>query len=434
MILKFIPITLCFYTLCSFAQIADIERVNVNSNGDEATGGDSQSTDISGDGNLVAFSSSATNLVENDSNLNSDIFVFDRNLNTISRVSVASDGSQANGQSNSPRISRDGRFVAFRSAATNLVANDDNGRDDVFVHDLMTGTTELVSLSSLDNQSANSALLNDISADGSRVVFNADFSDASDTTPGQFDVWVRDLNSDTTLLVSQSSDGAVANERARSAAINSTGELVVFLSEADNLIASDTNGLDDVFLRNLTTNETTRVSLTPNGEQLETGVSNSSTIGGISDDGRFVAFQMSSNDLLDPMPSVLRNRIIRHDRQTGANLFVSVENANSISLSPSMSGDGNVVTYNSPGSFLSTEAEVFARIISDNTTVLVSQNLMNEEGDDSSSLGVVSDNGQFITFISVATNLVDDDMNDRDDVFVAELSMPEDLIFSNGFD
>src|SRR5436309_665879 len=123
------------------------ERVSVASGGTEGNGA-SLSSALSADGRLVAFQSDATNLVVGDTNGATDVFVRDRQTGMTARVSVASDGTQANNVSSYPALSADGRFVAFQSDATNLVVGDTNGKTDVFVHDRQTGTTERVSVAS----------------------------------------------------------------------------------------------------------------------------------------------------------------------------------------------------------------------------------------------------------------------------------------------
>jgi len=299
------------------------------------------------------------------------------------------------------------------------------------VGDLRLVTTTWVSLCSLDNQPPVSAVMGSVSADGSYVACIAGFDDASDSTSGQSDLWLRDLTNSKTILISQSATNVAGNDSPRSVAMSGDGQWVAFISEASNLVSDDTNSLDDVFVRNWSNNQTFRVSLTPSGEQIETGTSNSATVGGISDDGRYVCFQMTSTDLLDPAASVQTNRVFRHDRTTGENRLISPEDE--ISLSPHMSADGGFISYHSPSSFFS-DAEVYLRRIIDDELLLISQNLMQEAGDDSSSESRVSADGSSVTFISDATNLVTTDSNMRTDVFVAEPTAIEDLIFANGFE
>src|SRR5205814_1949170 len=144
------------------------ERVSVASDGTESNAA-SLGSGLSADGRLVAFQSAATNLVAGDTNGTTDVFVHDRQTDTTARVSVASDGTQGNGASAGVGLSADGRFVAFHSAATNLVAGDTNGATDVFVHDRQTGTTERVSVDSDGTQGNGPSAGAALSADGGLV-------------------------------------------------------------------------------------------------------------------------------------------------------------------------------------------------------------------------------------------------------------------------
>src|SRR5690606_11863360 len=128
---------------------------------------------ISADGRFVAFQSVATNLVPGDTNGNNDVFVHDRQTGVTQRVSVASDGAQGNGISTTASISADGRFVAFQSAASNLVPGDTNGATDVFVHDRQTGVTERVSVASDGAQGNANTSEASLSADGRYVAFQS---------------------------------------------------------------------------------------------------------------------------------------------------------------------------------------------------------------------------------------------------------------------
>src|SRR5260221_12724968 len=134
--------------LCAPISAQVTQRVNVKTGGGQGNGGTvAYSMSISADGRYVAFVDNSTDLVQGDTNGFDDIFVRDRIAGTTERVSVATGGAQADGGSQLPSISADGRFVAFESAATNLVSGDTNGLDDVFVRDRVAGTTERVSLS-----------------------------------------------------------------------------------------------------------------------------------------------------------------------------------------------------------------------------------------------------------------------------------------------
>src|ERR671918_793065 len=145
------------------------ERISVSSAGAEADSS-SEMAAISADGRFVAFASLASNLVKKDRNGATDVFVHDRLTGTTERVSVTSEGDNANGFSEGPAISADGRFVAFQSNADNLAPEDGNLVDDVFVHDRVTGTTERVIVSSSGVGGNGTSSRPDISADGGFVV------------------------------------------------------------------------------------------------------------------------------------------------------------------------------------------------------------------------------------------------------------------------
>src|SRR5438445_720745 len=262
-------------------------RVSVASDGTE--GNDvSLGSALSADGRFVAFDSAATDLVAGDTNGVSDVFVHDRQTGTTERVSVASDGAQGNGSSGlvtfafPPALSADGRFVAFVSFATNLVASDTNGATDVFVHDRQTGTTERVSVASdgdggnaasagrpppaHDRQTATTGRVSvngfgagpALSADGRFVAFHSTGSNlvAGDTN-GATDVFVHDRQTGTTERVSGASDGTQGNDASAGPALSADGRLVAFHSTATNLVAGDANRAYDVFVHELMVSTTT---------------------------------------------------------------------------------------------------------------------------------------------------------------------------------
>ena len=133
----------------------------------------SANASTSADGRFIAFHSAASNLIPGDTNNKQDIFVFDRKMKTMQRISVASDGEQANDYSLRPSISGDGRFVAFMSYAKNLVEHDHNHQLDVYIHDRQEKTTELVSVST-DGKAGNTKSMNPvISSDGRFVAFES---------------------------------------------------------------------------------------------------------------------------------------------------------------------------------------------------------------------------------------------------------------------
>jgi Tol biopolymer transport system component len=275
------------------------ERVSVSSAGDQGDG-PSGSPSISADGRFVTFASNATNLVPGDTNFTLDIFLRDRLTASTTRVSVSSLGEQANRFSELAVISADGRFVAFQSFATNLVPGDTNNGFDVFVHELATATTERISVSSTGAQGDLSGFNPSISADGRFVAFSANATNlvAGDTN-GTVDAFVRDRANATTERVSLSTTGAEANDRCDLPSISADGTRIAFQSLSSTLVARDTNGLNDVFVRDRTTGETRRVSVfTPSPTAPGLQVDGNSMNPAMSADGRLVAFDSDASRLV----------------------------------------------------------------------------------------------------------------------------------------
>jgi Tol biopolymer transport system component len=275
-------------------------RVSVATGGGQANSG-SFDPSISADGRYVAFVSAATNLVSGDTNNFQDIFVHDRQTGQTTRVSVASDGTQANGHSYAPSISADGRYVAFASLASNLVSGDTNGAWDVFVHDRQTGETTRVSVASDGTQAIGFFFGSSpsISADGRYVAFDSWATNlVSGDTNDKPDVFVHDRQTGQTTRVSVSSDGTQANGgpgwSGNPSSISADGRYVAFHSYADNLVSGDTNSATDIFVHDRQTGVTTRVSIASDGTQAN-GFSASPSI---SADGRYVAFMSGATNLV----------------------------------------------------------------------------------------------------------------------------------------
>jgi hypothetical protein len=255
-----------------------ISRADVALSG--APNGPSTRPQISGDGNWVVFQSDASNLVAADTNGATDVFVRNLNTNQVVRASVTGASTEANGASFDASISYDGRFVAFTSNATNLDFRDFNGVSDVFVRDLQANITFTASFSTTGQGGAvgnGASSQAQISGDGQHVAFRS-FStnwDATDTN-GLADIYVKDLlvgPANFPIRVSLANSGAQANGPSFQSAISFSGNAVAFVSTASNLIASDTNGFADVFVRERSTNQTIRADQLsgagePNGSAL----------------------------------------------------------------------------------------------------------------------------------------------------------------------
>ncbi len=334
--------------------------ISVNTGGSASGNGYSAEPSVSADGRYVAFSSLASDLVSGDTNNASDIFVRDMTLNTTTLVSVKSTGSgPGNGLSAETFISADGRFVAFTSAASDLVAGDTNARADIFLRNLTTNTTTMVSVNSAGTAGGNQRSFDpSVSSDGRFVGFSSSASDiVTGDTNSVSDVFLRDMSTSTTTLVSINSGGTGAgNGGSLSSSVSSDGQSVVFRSAASNLVAGDGNGKDDVFLRDTQAGTTTLLSV----NQQRTGSGNgASAEPSVSQDGHFAAFSSTSSDLVTGDGNGVSDIFLR-DLRTGAMTLLSVNSAatsaNGASIDPFVSTDGKFVAFTSSGNDLTSNS------------------------------------------------------------------------------
>ncbi len=274
---------------------ATTEIVSVDSNGKEGNSA-SMEPALSGDGMLVAFSSYASNLVANDKNNKRDVFVHDRSTGATIRVSVDSNGVEGNGESNSPAISADGTGVAFESIASNFDAADNDGVEDIFFHDVASGSTEWVSKASYPMWSEGHGRPA-LSSDGALVAFA---SASSNLVPydnnGMDDVFVLDRTTGTFTRESVDSAGNQSNGYSEAPALSADGSVVVFPSGATDLVPNDTNGDSDIFLHDRGNGSTTVVSTDCTGV---VGDGPSFEPPAISADAQVVAFSSRAEDLVD---------------------------------------------------------------------------------------------------------------------------------------
>ncbi|MCB8951867.1 MAG: PD40 domain-containing protein [Ardenticatenales bacterium] len=379
---------------------------------------------MSADGRYVAFTSDAGNLVNGDTNDETDIFVYDRQTRQISRVSVASDGAQANGISQLPAISADGRYVAFVSAASNLVIGDTNWFD-VFVHDRQTGQTTLVSVASDGTQANDLSTATAISGDGRYVAFESKASNlVPNDTNGWDDIFVHDRQTGQTVRVSVASDGTQANGNSEKPAISADGRYVAFQSWATNLVDNDNNGIGDVFVHDRLTGETTRVSVASDGTEANSLV----YAPAISGNGQLVAFNTDASNLVD---NDTNNKVdvYVHDRQTGQTSRISVTSdgaeGDDHSHEPALSFDGRYVAFQSNATNLIDNDtngvyDVFVHDRQTGQTIRVSLTYGGTEANGDSVLSSISADGRYVAFTSFASNLVRGDFNGYFDIFVRD--------------
>jgi Tol biopolymer transport system component len=370
----------------------------------------------SASGRFVAFTSLATNLVQNDTNGRQDAFVYDRHSARIERVSVTSSGAQAEpgsdpvGGSAALDISANGRYVLFRSDAPNLVPGKTKGSGDAFIHDRVTGKTRSVPPTG-------------VGVDGGELSENGRYA----VIDAGGDVFRYDLTKHKLLKLT-----AGANSWCSGGVISAGGRYVAFESNASNLVRRDTNKLPDVFVRDVRTGKTTRVSVTSGGKQ-GTGkrYSNGSNAPAISADGRYVAFHSDMRDLVRRDTNGVFD-IFVHDRVTGKTQRVSVSSAGRQANQESLGGasfspDGRYVAFTSLATNLVPHdkngiTDVFMRDLRTKRTSLVSLGV-NGQGDDASFGGllVFTRTAHWLVFSSWAANLVAGDTNGVSDVFVRDL-------------
>lgn len=294
-------------------------------------------------GRAVLFWSAADNLVPGDTNLAADVFLKDLDTGEVERVSLSSTGGQGNGDGWDIDASEDGRYVAWDSQASNLVPGDTNNRSDIFLRDRQEGTTVMVSRApggALGNGNSGEAK---ISADGSTVVFISFASNLVDLdlNNGQ-DVFAYDVATSAIERVNTATDGSEANHWGFAVEVDGTGRHVLFQTAASNLVPNDANGAEDTFVKDRVTGRTERVSVTSTGTE-----ASSFSDGAISDDGRFVVFN-SVSSRLNPASFGQLNFYV-HDRLTGATEVLSrtPEGAQGdlTSWHGDVSGDGTLVVW-----------------------------------------------------------------------------------------
>ncbi len=342
-------------------QTGVINLVSSDSSGVQADS-DSYSPSISADGRYVAFSSNATNLVTGDTNGTSDIFIKDTQTGIVSLVSSDLSGVQGYSQSTEPSLSADGRFVAFTSEDSSLVAGDSNGSSDIFIKDTQTGVISIVSADASGVQGNGSSQKPGVSADGRFVVFSSLASNlvVGDTNARE-DVFIKDTQSGTINLISSDSSGVLGNNDSSWPKLSTNGRFVTFRSVASNLVAGDTNGFDDIFIKDTQTGSISVVSANSSGVLGNNPPSPPS----LSADGRYVAFSSNATNLVVGDTNGTFDIFIK-DTQTGTISLVSRDSTgvqgDSASYVPSLSPDGLSISFTSASSNLVPAKKIQLRV------------------------------------------------------------------------
>lgn len=434
----------------------------------EVDGGTRETRPVSSsDGSLVAFTSDLSNLVSGDTNLVDDVFVRDMASNAITRVSVAtgSPGTQANGLSRWASMSADGRYVAFESQASNLVASDTNGYSDIFVRDRQTNTTTRVSVVTGGAQGTGGhSLRPSISANGRFVAF---ISAATNLVAGDtntiYDVFVHDRNNGSTARVSVATDGTQQAAplappqqgdwvvgATQPPAVSNDGRIVVFASWVSNLIATDTNASIDIFIRDRDTDADTVLD--------EVGAVSTVRINGagavqpdskslfprITPDGRYIVFETYSISFVGGAgdPNVDIRDVMIHDRNSGTTtrLPSNTAAANAGSHHATISDNGQYVAFESLASDLTagdtnSSSDIFLLDRNSSTVTRISRGPGAALANGHSSNPFISADGSSVVFESAATNLVAGDTNGLREPFrysVAGSSQARVLVAADG--
>jgi Tol biopolymer transport system component len=406
------------------------------------SGGDSYRPWMSGDGRFVAFDSSGKKVADGeaaDPDAVRDVYILDNVTGLTSRVSKGLNGALANGQSQRPTVSADGRFVAFWSDATNLVSGDTNGAPDAFVHDRQAGTTIRVSVNS-DGAQGNGATQRPVmSRDGTYVAFESAAKNLAGgigavpvgggDTNNVRDVFVYSMATHKTTRVSVVSGGAQGNGESVRPSISADGHKIAFHSLASNLVSGDTNAKTDIFVHDLNTGQTTRVNVAADGTQANDGALSPS----ISANGAFVAFDSGATNLIPGQDGGIDDVYVK-DLNSGAVNRVSNATgggqADRPSHDSSISGDGRFVAFwseatnivagdtNTCGTPAEPCEDIFVHDRSTGGTRRVSVSSTGVEANNESFSPAMSVDGRFVAFDSLATNLADDPTVSGQDIFV----------------
>ncbi|MEW6776479.1 MAG: Ig-like domain-containing protein [Bdellovibrionota bacterium] len=393
---------------------------NTNSAGERPTGGQNLSLSASADGRLIVFSSQMIDLIANDDNRNNDVFLKNLDTGITTLISSSAAGILGNSSSEEPSISSDGRYVAFVSYANNLVAGPMNVWRDIFVKNLNDGSIVLASASSAGTPGNSTSINPSLSSDGGYVAFSSAASNLVASDISTYDVFKKNLATGAIEKVSVSTSGIGGNADSFMPSISSTGRYVVFYSSATNLVSSDTNAIRDLFIRDTMLASTMRVNTSSTGTQ-----SNGLTNAGYSRDGRYVFFSSIASNLVTGDTNG-KYDIFRKDMQTNAIVRLSTTATGGQIFADSLGGcttlDGRYMSFMSDASNLvsgdtNNAADGFVKDLQTGAIMRISINASGVQGNNGSS-ACIAENGQYVIYSSNASNLVVGDAGTNLDFFV----------------
>lgn len=403
-----------------------VVRASVTTGGGESFGYPVpvEQASTSADGRFTVFGSDADDLVPGDTNNTYDVFLRDEQENLTTRISVSTAGEQSRGNSawsGNPSMSADGRYVIFESLASNLVPEDGDTSADVFLRDTVTGETTLVSTDGSSGKprfpfSGDSA----ISADGRFAAYETTAALVGGDTDSERDVYLKELATGRTVRISEPFDGQPLRDPYRgfdSLAVSPDGSHVLFSSAAENLVPGDTNGTLDVFVRDVAAGTTVRASVTGSGAQID-GASYGASM---SADGRRVAFRSSAKNL-QPGVLIVRTQVFVRDLAEKTTTIAGVREGATpqgaeTSEDSDISPDGRHLVFQvipSPGA----KAALYVRDLDNGATRPLVTSLDGSPLDGDTTEARFSPGGHHVSFASDASNLVPGDTNGVKDIFV----------------
>lgn len=426
------------------AGLIELIRATVNESGGEA---DSTTQAISGllrmsaDGSTLAYVSNFTGLAEDDRNSERDVFVFDLNTRTSSRISVDSAGVEGNDESFDPSISNDGQRIVFASSASNLSGGDLNERSDVFLHDRATGETTRLSIPNDESEDDDSSLVPEISGDGRIAAFiskNA-LGSAVEVANNQDNLFLVNLDNDELQFLSPANvTGTIPTGVSRAIALSDDGNLIAYIARHSEIldfveqseftivgVASESSDVSGVYLLDVSQKTIRPISVDLSGQLV------SAKEPSISGDGNRIAFTSSSTEL------------VPNDTNGREDLFVYHVNSQTISREslasdgqqhsgfvishPRISNDGKSIAFCSDALDLvsndtNNDRDYFLRNIDNETTIRVNLRSDGSESNSSSSINCVvpglNRDGTLVAFTSIDRNLIPEDNNSEVDVFI----------------
>lgn len=374
---------------------------------------------MSSDGRYVVLESSATNLGSS----YQGIYVRDLTAGTTSLVSVSSSGVPANNESYTPSISADGRYVAFDSSATNLTAGAVSGNSGIYVRDTQAGTTERVDLANDGTvANGNSSGPTAISADGRFVAFISAATNLVSGASGE-QAYLHDRANGTTELASVSNSGSPANASVNSVAISADGRFVAFVTAATNLTTQNTGGRLQLYVHDFLTKQTTLLSVGVDGQPANNNVSSGSGTFGppvMSAGGRYTVFSSYATNLITEPVDTNGAHLFMHDSVTGQNRLIDVDSVGtplggwSSFTNPAISADGRFVSFTGFDQVL-----IHDTVSNRSAVVSLSSNGAAANNTVSPQYTAISPGGGEIAFVSTATNLASNTSGNAD-VFVAQ--------------